>query len=121
LQENHDLILGGHSGINKTYESIKQHYYWSNMKKEIEQWVRKCTKCQLNNVLRAKKKVPMEITTTASHPFEKCSLDIVGLMIECELGNKYILTFQDEQSKFIAATQLLQQDAETVTKAWNSY
>jgi hypothetical protein len=48
------------------------------MKGEIEEYVRRCNKCQLNKTLRPKKKAPMEITTTASHPFEKCSLDIVG-------------------------------------------
>jgi hypothetical protein len=118
LHENHDSILGGHRGMNKTYEAIKQHYYWPKMKEEVEEYVRKCTKCQLNKVLRAKRKAPMEITTTASHPFEKCSLDIVGPLIESETGNKYILTFQDELSKFIVAIPLPQQDAETVAKAF---
>jgi hypothetical protein len=118
FHEYHDSILGGHRGMNKTYEVIKQHYYWPKMKEEIEEYVRKCTKCQLNKVLRAKRKAPMEITTTASHPFEKCSLDIVGPLIESESGNKYILTFQDELSKFIVAVPLQQQDAETVAKAF---
>ncbi|PNF22439.1 hypothetical protein B7P43_G15712 [Cryptotermes secundus] len=60
----------------------------------------------------------MEITTTASHPFEKCSLDIVGPLVESESGNKYILTFQDELSKFIVATPLPQKDGKTVAKAF---
>jgi hypothetical protein len=82
LHEYHDLILRGHRGMNKTYKAIKQHYYWPNMKEDIEEYVRKCTKCQLNKVLTAKKKAPMEITTTASHPFKKCSLDIMGPLTE---------------------------------------
>jgi hypothetical protein len=82
LHENHDSILGGHHGMNKIYEAIRQHYCWPNMKEEIEEYVKKCAKCQLNKVLRAKRKAPMEITTTASHPFEKCSLDIVGPLVE---------------------------------------
>ena len=32
LQENHDSILGGHRGMNKTYEAIKRYYQWPNMK-----------------------------------------------------------------------------------------
>jgi hypothetical protein len=58
--ETHDSILGGHRGMKKAYSAIREHYYWSNMKAEIEEYVRKCTKCQLNKVLRAKKKSPME-------------------------------------------------------------
>jgi len=58
----------------------------------------------------------MEITTTARHPFEKCALDIIGPMTEIMSGNKYILTFQDDLSKFIVAIPIPQQDAETIAK-----
>jgi hypothetical protein len=52
------------------------------MKEDIEEYMWKCTKCQLNKVLTAKRKAPMEMTTTANHPSEKCSLDIVEPLIE---------------------------------------
>ena len=67
--------------MNKTYEAIKRYYQWPNIKKKVE-YVKKCAKCQLNQTLRPKGKDPMEITTTARHPFEKCALDIVGPMTE---------------------------------------
>jgi hypothetical protein len=76
------------------------------MKGEIEEYVRRCNKCQLNKTLRPKKKAPMEITTTASHPFEKCSLDIAGPLTESSLRNKYVLTFQDDLSKFIVTVPI---------------
>jgi hypothetical protein len=60
--------------------------------------------------LKPKRKAPMEITSTAEHPFEKCALDIVGPLMETISGNKYILTFQDDLSKFLVAI------AETVAK-----
>ena len=52
----------------------------------------------------------MEITTTARHHFEKCALDIVGPLTETVSGNKYILTFQDDLSKFVIGISILQQD-----------
>jgi transposase InsO family protein len=58
----------------------------------------------------------MEITTTARHPFEKCALDIVGPMTETMAGNKYILTCQDDLSKFLVVIPIPQQDAETVAR-----
>jgi transposase InsO family protein len=60
----------------------------------------------------------MEITTTAKKPFERCALDIVGPLTETTMGNKYILTFQDDLSKYLVAVPIPQQDAETVTKAF---
>jgi hypothetical protein len=56
----------------------------------------------------------MEITT-AKHPFEKSALDIVGPLTD-KSGNKYILTCQDNLSKFLVAIPIPQQDAETVAK-----
>jgi len=116
LQENHDSFLGGRRGMNKTYEAIKVHYQWPNMKSEVEEYVKKCAKYQLNRTLRPKKRALMEITTTARHPFEKCALDIVGSLIETVSGNKYILTFQDDLSKFIIGIPIPQQNSETIAK-----
>jgi len=85
-------------------------------KREIEEYVKACTKCQLNKIPRPKKRGPMEITTTDRHPFEKCALDIVGPMTETMSGNMYILTCQDDLSKFLVAILIPQQDAETVAR-----
>jgi hypothetical protein len=62
-------------------------------------------------------KAPMEITT-AEHPLEKCYLDIVGPLPVTQDGNKYVLTFQDDLSKYVVAIPLVQQDAETVARAF---
>ena len=37
-----------------------------------------CKSYQVNKTLKPKRKVPMEITSTANHPFDKCYLDIVS-------------------------------------------
>jgi len=86
------------------------------MRREIEEYVKTCAKCQLNKTLRPKKRAPMEITTTDRHPFEKCALDIVGPMMKTMSGNKHILTCQDDLSKFLVAIPIPQQDAETVAR-----
>jgi hypothetical protein len=98
LQENHDSVLGGHRGMKKTYKIIKRYYHWPNMKTEVENYVKKCAKCQLKKALRPKKRAPMQITTTARYPFEKCALDIVGPFTETASGIKYILPFLDDLS-----------------------
>jgi hypothetical protein len=45
LYEFHDAPLGGHRGMNKTYKAIKARYTWPDMRKEIEEYVRKCKSC----------------------------------------------------------------------------
>jgi len=58
----------------------------------------------------------MEITTRASQPFERCAYDIVGLTGVSNKGNRYILTFQDDFTKFLATIPIPTQDAETVAR-----
>jgi hypothetical protein len=81
------------------------------MRREEQENVKKCTNCQVNKTLRPKGKAPMEITATAKHPFERCALDI-GPLRETTSRNKYILTFQDDLSKFLVSVYIPQQDAE---------
>lgn len=114
IKDFHDTPLGGHQGITRTYKRIRLKYNWKNIKLDIQDYINKCEKCQKNKSARIRTKVPMEITTTSSDPFEKCFLDIVGPLPETENGNKYILTFQDDLTKFSEAIPIENQEAETV-------
>jgi len=60
----------------------------------------------------------MQVTTTAERPFEKCYLDVVGPLLVTVQGNRYILTFQDDLSKYVIAVPLEKQDAETIARAF---
>jgi hypothetical protein len=42
----HDSALGGHSGIQATYQRAKKLYYWPGMKLAVELFVRQCEVCQ---------------------------------------------------------------------------
>jgi hypothetical protein len=42
----HDSALGGHSGIQATYQRAKKLYYWAGMKLAVELFVRQCQVCQ---------------------------------------------------------------------------
>lgn len=64
--------------MNRTIREIRKRYDWPNLKHEVEGYVRKCPSCQVNKTLGARHKAPMEITTTARKPFERCAIDIVG-------------------------------------------
>jgi hypothetical protein len=65
----------GHRGKDKTFREIGERYEWPNMKREIEKYERRCKNCQLKKNSSPRRKIPMEITTAASEPFERCALD----------------------------------------------
>lgn len=116
LKENHSNPISGHTGFHKTYNKIKQHYKWKNMKQNIKSFIKNCESCQKNKLVRTKNKKPMEITTTSSKPFERISLDIVGPLPLSESGNKFILTLQDDLTKFSQAYPIPNHEAVTIAK-----
>jgi IS30 family transposase len=69
-------------------------------------------------ITQNKTKMPMKITTTPEVVWEKCALDIVGPLSQTLDGNKYVLTFQDEISKYTLAIPIQQQEAATLAKAF---
>lgn len=46
FQEHHDSPVGGHSGGERTYQRLKQAFYWKGMNKEVLPFVAACDVCQ---------------------------------------------------------------------------
>lgn len=116
LKTFHHSKLGGHFGIQKTFQKLRKLYYWSNLRKDVEKMVKNCKECQLNKHTRIRK-TPMSITDTAEKGFDKVFIDIVGPLSETDLGHRYVLTVQDDLTKFLIATPLKQKSANEVAKA----
>lgn len=116
LIENHSNPASGHSGYHRTLNRIKQFYKWKNMKKDVKLFCKNCELCQKNKLVRKKHRSPMEITSTSSKPFERIALDIVGPLTLSESGNKYILTLQDDLTKFSQAYAIPNHESFTVAE-----
>lgn len=58
----------------------------------------------------------MVITTTARTPFEKTFLDIVGPVTKSYQNNVFILTIEDDLTKYSLAVPIPQHDANTIAK-----
>ena len=115
LYEYHDAPIGGHQGIDRTIKRIRLIHNWHGLTKDVEKYIAKCELCQKNKLSR-KTKVPLIITDTPTKPFEKCALDIVGPLTITTNGNKYLLTFQDNLTKFSKAIPIPNQEANTISK-----
>ena len=66
-----------HPGITRTQLSVKQHFYWKNMDKDIEKICRTCVTCQRNK--RTTKKwghLPPKIAEY--HPWDTVCVDTIG-------------------------------------------
>lgn len=114
LHDYHLLPTSGHAGVRRMINNIKRLFYWPGLERNVKDYVRKCIKCQKMKHCRYFK-APMEITTTASHAFDKIYLDTVGPLDPDIEGYRYILTLQCELTKFVEAYPL--KDKQTVSIA----
>ena len=46
MEEAHSLAYAMHLGSTKMYHTLREHYWWKGMKKEIVDFVSKCLTCQ---------------------------------------------------------------------------
>lgn len=106
IKEKHASTIGGHKGVTKTYNRLRQNFYWPTMKKDVQDFIKKCRDCQLKKLTRIKTKQPMIITDTPETAFDKISMDIVGPLPVTPQGHLYILTIQDLLTKYAVAIPL---------------
>jgi transposase InsO family protein len=88
------------------------------MKRDVEEYLRKCEKCQKNKMTQCDTRLPLARTDTPSTIFEKCTIDIAGPLSTSMIENRYILTIQDDLSKFLIAVPLAEQSADEVARAF---
>ena len=114
LQEMHECPIGGHQGVQRTYDRLKLYVTWPGMFHDVEEYVTSCKICQKNKFTGPYVKAPFQETDTQFHPWDKVYLDIVGPLPGTEEGHKYVLTCQDNLSKYLLAIPMITQTAEEV-------
>ena len=106
LEKLHEGICGSHTGGRSlSYRVIIQGYWWPNMQKEVQEYVKKCDQCQrfalnihqLGGVLN-----PISIPW----PFAQWGLDIVGPFLKVAGNKRYLLVGTDYFTKWFKAEPL---------------
>jgi hypothetical protein len=89
----HDTL--GHFGFNKSYEALRDSYYWPNMRRDLEHaYIPSCSPCQRNKSRTTKPTGPLHPLPVPDARFEAVALDFVGPLPE-EGGKDTILTMTD--------------------------
>ncbi|CAH0719335.1 unnamed protein product, partial [Brenthis ino] len=117
LKTFHDDPLSGHRGIVETTRKIRSEYYWNGMTDTIKDYVNKCMICQRSKIQRKTYKAPMVITTSSTEPFERVTIDLVSYSDITGDSNKYILTLQDDLTRFVQAYPIPDKQATTIAKS----
>jgi hypothetical protein len=115
ISEMHDCPIGGHQGASRTLERIKLYLEWKGMEQDIRNYIKKCVTCQQRK-LGKRESEPLQVTDTQDFPWNKLAIDIVGPLEVTSERNKYILSCQDNLSKYLIAVPLQSQAAEEIAE-----
>ena len=95
LEELHKGICRSHTGGRSlSHKAITQGYWWPNMQKEAQKYVKKCDQCQ-------------RFAPNIHQPFAHWGLDIVGPFPKAAGNKKYLLVDTDYFTKWVE-TELLE-------------
>ena len=112
----HDSKAGGcHMGIQKTYDSIRQTYFWPGMYQDIHTYITKCKTCQVTKRdVHAKKHTmrPLPIQDVCS----RWHMDILADFSKAKEGYQYIRLMIDSFSHWYECVPLQFQDTAHVAK-----
>ena len=76
----HESPMGGHLGINKTYNKITKHFYWPQIRHCVAEFCKTCHICQMLGKPNQKIPVaPLKPIPAFEEPFSKVIIDCVGL------------------------------------------
>src|SRR5215813_6977525 len=108
----HDNELSAHFSTQTTYDKIKQRYWWKGMRKDIDEYVKTCDRCQRRGKPFGKHELhPIKV----KYPFYQIGIDIVGPLPETPKGNKYIVVAIDYFTKWPEAKALKEANAKEVS------
>lgn len=110
IKQYHDE--NGHLGVQKTFDSIRQKYFWPSLFKELYQYVTSCTTCQTRSLQKIRQ--PLQETDIPPYPMAKLSLDLSGPYPKSLSNNKYIIAFVDWYSGWPEAFAVPDKTADTV-------
>ncbi|EDR02067.1 reverse transcriptase-RNase H-integrase [Laccaria bicolor S238N-H82] len=89
----HDTL--GHFGFHKTYGSLRDAYYWPNMRRDLEEgYIKSCPECQRNKSSTTKPLGPLHPLPIPDQRGDSVAIDFIGPLPEDE-GKNCIITFTD--------------------------
>ena len=97
----HDKM--GHFGVEKTLDVMKKYFWFTGMRKYIQQYIRSCMQCLYNKQPGGKRPGKMNLIDKIGIPMHTLHLDHLGPFTTSSIGNKYLIVAIDAFTKFIFA------------------
>jgi hypothetical protein len=98
IWEVHYSWVTGHFGVKKTMAVLQKHFYWSNLRQDVEKYIKSCTACTIAKQT-IKKQGLYTLLPTPSRPWESISMDYMSGLPSTKHDNDCVFVFVDTFSK----------------------
>ncbi|UYV76601.1 hypothetical protein LAZ67_14001425, partial [Cordylochernes scorpioides] len=116
LKSLHDAPTAGHLGFSKTYERVKNKYFWPGLLWDIRKYVAHCKECQRKKQSTQKPPRLLKAIPPATSPFQRVGMDLLGRFPKSDTGNKWIIVCTDYLTRFAVTKALPTGEAKEAAK-----
>ena len=102
LSNVHNHVAGAHFGVHKTFQKLKQRYWWPSMFKDVEHWCKSCVDCAMKKSPRNTKRAPL-LPLPVEGAFDRVAVDVLGPFKPFSRQNRYIVVFSDYLTRWCEA------------------
>ena len=114
----HSAGLDGHMGIERTWQRVRNSFYWREMKDDVAVFVKECEQCGVNKHSTHAKVAPFQMTDMPNRVVEHLQLDFCGPFPAANTHPfRYALQIQDVLTRFVMFLPCINDSAETAATA----
>ena len=99
MEEAHSSAYAMHPGSTKMYRTLREHYWWRGMKKDVAEFVYRCLICQQVKVEHQRPAGLLQYLPIPQWKWEKITMDFVVGLLRCQSGYDAIWVIVDRLTK----------------------
>ncbi|POM68856.1 LOW QUALITY PROTEIN: Reverse transcriptase [Phytophthora palmivora] len=117
LHHYHVSLEGGHQGIGRIYQRIRDHFHWRGLYTSVQRYVGECVDCETS---KSKPRIQGESpgNLQATYPFQIIAMDHIPSLPRSHKGNTELLIFEDLFSGYVIAKASSSRTAQTVAESY---
>jgi hypothetical protein len=99
ISKGHDSKIAAHFGIEKTYQLLYKSFFWPNMYKDIEKYIRTCDSCQKSKPMNQSQTGLLQPLEIPKNCWSEITMDFITHLPRTKSGHDALFVIIDKLSK----------------------